>query len=266
MRRRASVVSIMRPPCWRRRRSCHGPTPAAAACSGSTTACTGDTAPSAGGRPAPASRSSSGRSSRRTPPGATPSGRSRGCVPPGPSTFAGVLGLSSARLSGLIRPSGTFRVKARRLRAFARHVARRHRGRLGRLLALPLPALRAELRGDRRHRTGDGRRHRALCRGPADLRRRRLHAADPGAAPAGRARRGLRDRADALHGAPAPRSRALQRVPRAPGPRRQGALPDAAALRGLPAPVRPSRPAAPALDAARRPPLPAAALGGRLTR
>jgi endonuclease-3 related protein len=59
----------------------------------------------------------------------------------------GVLALSSARLPLLIRPSGTFRVKARRLRAFARHVARRHRGRLDRFLALPLPALRAELRG-----------------------------------------------------------------------------------------------------------------------
>jgi endonuclease III related protein len=59
----------------------------------------------------------------------------------------GVLALPSARLPLLIRPSGTFRVKARRLRAFARNVARRHRGRLGRLLALPLPALRAELRG-----------------------------------------------------------------------------------------------------------------------
>jgi len=58
-----------------------------------------------------------------------------------------VLALPSARLSRLIRPSGTFRLKARRLRAFARHVARRHRGRLGRLLALPLPALRVELRG-----------------------------------------------------------------------------------------------------------------------
>lgn len=59
----------------------------------------------------------------------------------------GVLALPSGRLSLLIRPSGTFRVKARRLRAFARHVARRHRGRLSRLLALPLPALRTELRG-----------------------------------------------------------------------------------------------------------------------
>jgi endonuclease III related protein len=58
-----------------------------------------------------------------------------------------VLALPAARLTALLRPSGTFRVKARRLRAFARHVARRHRGRLARLLALPLPALRAELRG-----------------------------------------------------------------------------------------------------------------------
>ena len=58
-----------------------------------------------------------------------------------------VLRVAPARLAALLRPSGTFRLKARRLRAFARHVARRHGGHLGRLLALPLPALRAELRG-----------------------------------------------------------------------------------------------------------------------
>jgi endonuclease-3 related protein len=58
-----------------------------------------------------------------------------------------VLRVPSARLASLLRPSGTFRVKARRLRAFARHVARRHGGRLERLLALPLPALGQELRG-----------------------------------------------------------------------------------------------------------------------
>jgi endonuclease-3 related protein len=57
-----------------------------------------------------------------------------------------VLRLPSARLAALLRPSGTFRVKARRLRAFASHVTRRHGGRLARLLALPLPALRDELR------------------------------------------------------------------------------------------------------------------------
>ena len=52
-----------------------------------------------------------------------------------------------ARLATLLRPSGTFRLKGRRLRAFARHVVRRHGGHFSRLLALPLPALRAELRG-----------------------------------------------------------------------------------------------------------------------
>jgi endonuclease III related protein len=56
-----------------------------------------------------------------------------------------VLALPPVRLATLLRPAGTFRVKARRLRAFARHVATRHGGRLRRLLALPLPTLRAEL-------------------------------------------------------------------------------------------------------------------------
>ena len=55
--------------------------------------------------------------------------------------------LPPRRLATLLRPSGTFRVKAGRLRAFARHVARRQGGRLGRLLGLPLPILRAELLG-----------------------------------------------------------------------------------------------------------------------
>lgn len=61
--------------------------------------------------------------------------------------LAAVQGLSPTQLATLLRPSGTFRLKARRLRAFAGHVSRRHRGRLGRLLALPLPSLRAELLG-----------------------------------------------------------------------------------------------------------------------
>jgi endonuclease-3 related protein len=58
-----------------------------------------------------------------------------------------VLALPPARIATLLRPSGTFRVKAQRLRAFARHVAVHHGARLARLLALPLPVLRAELRG-----------------------------------------------------------------------------------------------------------------------
>jgi endonuclease-3 related protein len=50
-----------------------------------------------------------------------------------------------ARLAGLIRPAGTFRVKARRLRAFARFLLDRFDGRLARLRRAPLVALRAEL-------------------------------------------------------------------------------------------------------------------------
>jgi endonuclease-3 related protein len=57
-----------------------------------------------------------------------------------------LLALPPARLAALVRPSGTYRVKAARLRALARRVRARHGGRLDRLLALPLPALRAELR------------------------------------------------------------------------------------------------------------------------
>jgi endonuclease-3 related protein len=49
------------------------------------------------------------------------------------------------RLAGLVRPAGYFRVKAGRLRAFVRHVMRRHDGRLRAFLRGPLPALRAEL-------------------------------------------------------------------------------------------------------------------------
>jgi endonuclease-3 related protein len=59
--------------------------------------------------------------------------------------LAALRALPPARLAALVRPSGTFRVKAARLRVFARHVARRHGGRLERLLGLPLPVLRAEL-------------------------------------------------------------------------------------------------------------------------
>ena len=54
--RLAARVLIMGPPCWRRRRSCPGPIRGAAASSGSTIACTGGTARSAGGRPARGSR------------------------------------------------------------------------------------------------------------------------------------------------------------------------------------------------------------------
>lgn len=58
-----------------------------------------------------------------------------------------VRAMPAGRLAALLRPAGTFRVKATRLRALADHVRARHAGRLGRLLARPLTALRTELLG-----------------------------------------------------------------------------------------------------------------------
>ncbi len=48
-------------------------------------------------------------------------------------------------LARALRPSGYFRVKARRLKAFIQHLSRRHGGSLRRMLAQPLPTIRAEL-------------------------------------------------------------------------------------------------------------------------
>ena len=48
-------------------------------------------------------------------------------------------------LAAIIRPSGYFNAKARKLKAFASHVASNHAGDLGRLLALDLAPLREEL-------------------------------------------------------------------------------------------------------------------------
>ncbi len=53
--------------------------------------------------------------------------------------------LPARRLAALVRASGFFRVKAERLRAFLRHLARHHGGDLRRLLRQPAPTLRAEL-------------------------------------------------------------------------------------------------------------------------
>lgn len=49
------------------------------------------------------------------------------------------------RLSALIRPAGYFNVKARKLKAFADFLLDRHAGRLDRLFAAPLDAVRGEL-------------------------------------------------------------------------------------------------------------------------
>lgn len=53
--------------------------------------------------------------------------------------------LSQTQLARLIRPSGTYRVKARRLKAFLDFLWEGFGGRLDRLKRAPLPALRADL-------------------------------------------------------------------------------------------------------------------------
>lgn len=50
-----------------------------------------------------------------------------------------------SRLAKLIRPSGTFKVKARRLKAFLRFLHERYSGRLNAMTRAPLLALRREL-------------------------------------------------------------------------------------------------------------------------
>ncbi|HSW47154.1 MAG TPA: endonuclease III domain-containing protein [Phycisphaerae bacterium] len=50
-------------------------------------------------------------------------------------------------LAELVRPAGTYRVKARRLKAFANWLHDNHDGDLGRMFAAPLHALREELLG-----------------------------------------------------------------------------------------------------------------------
>lgn len=50
-----------------------------------------------------------------------------------------------ARLARLIRPSGYFNLKAKKLKAFTRFVFAEHRGRLAHLFALDTPRLREEL-------------------------------------------------------------------------------------------------------------------------
>ena len=62
-------------------------------------------------------------------------------------SFAAVDALPEERLAELIRPSGYFNAKARKLKAFAAHLRRRHGGSLDGLLAQETAALRAELLG-----------------------------------------------------------------------------------------------------------------------
>ncbi|MBI4055858.1 MAG: endonuclease III domain-containing protein [Elusimicrobia bacterium] len=66
----------------------------------------------------------------------------------GPLSIARISRMPPARLARLLRPSGYFNCKARRLKIFARYVRKRYGGRVGRLLdSKPWPALREELLG-----------------------------------------------------------------------------------------------------------------------
>lgn len=60
-------------------------------------------------------------------------------------TPAGVLGLAEAELARLLRPAGTYRVKARRLGAFTRWLAERFGGRFEPMRHAPLTPLRRDL-------------------------------------------------------------------------------------------------------------------------
>jgi len=60
-------------------------------------------------------------------------------------SVAGILSIPPLALEDLVRPSGYYRQKAAKLRAFAEHVRDHHHGDLDALLGLPMERLRAEL-------------------------------------------------------------------------------------------------------------------------
>ncbi len=60
-------------------------------------------------------------------------------------TAAGLAALSAPRLQRLVRPAGTYRLKARRLRHFAAWLLASHGGRMAALEGAPLAGLRREL-------------------------------------------------------------------------------------------------------------------------
>jgi endonuclease-3 related protein len=65
----------------------------------------------------------------------------------GVTTCAAVHAADQAELANLVHPSGYYNAKARKLKAFAGHVAQRHGGDLDRMLAQPAETLRPELLG-----------------------------------------------------------------------------------------------------------------------
>lgn len=85
-----------------------------------------------------------------------------------------------------------------------------------------------------RRGSGDGGLDRALCGRRPALRGRRIYAPRVLAPGPARRKRAVRPCAALLHGTPAPRSRLVQRLPRADRHARQGCLPAASALRPLP--------------------------------
>lgn len=62
-------------------------------------------------------------------------------------SFEAILRLPEGELAALIRPSGYFNIKARRLKGFARWLDEEHGGDLERLFALPVEVMRAQLLG-----------------------------------------------------------------------------------------------------------------------
>jgi endonuclease-3 related protein len=63
----------------------------------------------------------------------------------GALSFEGMDRLPQTELAGLIRPSGYYRQKAKKLKAFLEYLRRSHGGSLEKMFALPLPQLREEL-------------------------------------------------------------------------------------------------------------------------
>jgi endonuclease-3 related protein len=61
------------------------------------------------------------------------------------STIGALVSVPESRLHEAVRPSGCYRAKSKKLKAFATTVAERHRGDLSALLRLPLEPLREEL-------------------------------------------------------------------------------------------------------------------------
>ena len=143
----------------------------------STDVCGRDTVTPAGGPASRRSRSASGPSWSRTPPGPTSSAPSSACAPgrSSPSTRSIASPRRDSRRS--LRSSGTFRVKARRLRAFLDFLGAEYGGRVERMRRRAPRRPAPEAPRGVGHRSGDRRLDRPLRGRQAPLRRGRLHPA-----------------------------------------------------------------------------------------